>query len=84
MYIQDKNEIYFRLIKCAHNYNFTIIIIAYQVEKEFNMELLILSCTMFLLLTIHAYCMPIKKSVERLEKASSIVPFCDEDIARTL
>lgn len=49
------------------------------------MDILTLAfCTMFLVLTIHAYCMPIKKSVEHIEKDCCRLPFSDEDVARTL
>lgn len=48
------------------------------------MEILIIGCMCFVILNIHAYCMPIKKSVERIEKEFCTIPFSDEEVARTL
>lgn len=48
------------------------------------MELLIIGCMCFVILNIHAYCMPIKKCVERIEKECCTIPFASEEASRTL
>ena len=48
------------------------------------MEILIIACTLFIILNIHAYIMPIKKSVERIEFENCKLPFSVEENARTL
>lgn len=48
------------------------------------MEILTIACMCFIVLTIHAYIMPIKNTVERIEKECCKIPFSDEDVARTL